>query len=276
MVSVKKNRVYAWTAEPLPEGLVKDGIILEPQPVGVIIDNLFNSLNLKRNRVICTITGLPFIYRTIRMPVVWGGIPEESIQREARREMSLTADDMQIFWHATEEYPEKERDYFVIGVPNNALEPLLSALNGARIKPYEADIKPLALARAAGQQNALIVSLEHNCIDIIAVANGLVRVMHSFSPALTVEDYTGILNEIVDGLSMTVKSLEKDFPGMEMPDEAPVLLAGQIDSSEDLLNLLRQVTGREVRLLESALETPPDFPAGLFAAGLGLAVKKTG
>jgi Tfp pilus assembly PilM family ATPase len=273
VVSMKKNRVRQWGSERLPEGLVKDGIILEPQSLGVIIDKLFKDLNLDRSRVVCTVTGLPFIYRTIRMPVVWGGIQDETIQREARREMSLTGDDMQIFWQPTEEYPDKERDYFVLGVPRNSIEPLQSALNGAGISSFAADIKPLALARAAGFHDALIVSLEHNCIDIIAVANGLVRVMHSLSPALEVEDYTGVLNEIVDGLNMTVKSLEMDFPDISMPAEAPVLLAGQVASSDGLLKLLQEATGRDTNLLEPPLETPPDLPPGLYNAALGLISK---
>jgi Tfp pilus assembly PilM family ATPase len=41
VISVRRNKIRKWGSEPLRDGLVKDGIILEPQTLGLIIDNLF-------------------------------------------------------------------------------------------------------------------------------------------------------------------------------------------------------------------------------------------
>ncbi len=274
-VMVKGGRARIWGSAELPEGLVRTGTILEPRTVSVIISDLFRELKLPRKRVICTVTGLPFIYRTITLPTAGRKTPVEAIEREARREMSLSEEDMYLSWQTAETHPEsQETDYFVLGVPRASFNPLVETLNLAGIKPTAVDIKPLALARAAGVGDAIIVSLEKDYFDIVLAAQGRMRVLHSVTPRARSQDITGIIHEVVDGLNKAVKSFGRDFPQNTLEDETPILLTGALAADEQMVELVRNTTGRPASFLPPPLEAPPEMPPGLYTAALGLALKK--
>jgi Tfp pilus assembly protein PilN len=274
IIAANKKRIKKWSSTPLPEGVVKAGIVREPQVLSVIIDNIFDSLSLKRNRVICNVTGLPFIYRTVSLPGT-ERIPAEAIERESRREMSLAKEDMYLSWQVSETHPDtKEVDYFVLGVPRTSLDPLVLALSKARIKPYIIDIKPLALAREASLKDTLVVSLEKGYFDVVVVADGWVRVIHSVNPSNKSGEGIGLVTEIVDALNKAIKSFERDFPKISLPADTPILLSGELSSDKSLPLLVREASGHPVNIITSSLNTPADMPVRLFAAALGLASKK--
>jgi hypothetical protein len=274
VLAARGKKIVRWYSTPVPEDVVKGGIIREPQAMGVILDNLFKTLKLSRDHVICSVTGLPFIYRTLRMPGT-ERISNEAIEREARREMSLSTEDMFLAWQAAETHPDtKELDYFVVGVPRTALSSLVETLSKARIKAYMIDVKPLALARAVSQLNALIVSLEKDYFDVVVVANGLVRVIHSINPSGKSSDVFGLVNEVEDALNKAVKSFERDFPGMSLPADTPVLLAGKYASDSRLPLMVQEGTRRPVRIIAANIPAPSALPVEQFAGTLGLLGKK--
>jgi Tfp pilus assembly protein PilN len=274
VVSIESGKITKWKSEPLPEGLLKAGTITEPQPVSIIIDNLFKNLGLSRKKVICCITGLPFIYRTISMPGTGKEVIDEAIERAARKEMSLSEEDMYLSWQSIEEHVDKkETDYFVVGVPKTSLNPLLKTLALAKVTPISIDTKPLALARTAASENALIVSLEKNYFDITLVAKGVARVIHSFSPSVNADDTQSIVTELVDGLNKAVKSFYREFPQNALPPETPIFLSGELASDRDMLNQVKEATGHPTGIIKSTEETPAEMPIKLFAANIGLALK---
>jgi Tfp pilus assembly protein PilN len=276
VMAVSRGKFEKWATAALPEGVVKSGIIREPQAMGVILDNLFKSLKLKKNHVICAVTGLPFIYRTVSMPGT-ERIPTEAIERESRREMSLGEEDMYLTWQVTETHQTtKEIDYFVLGIPRTSLNPLVEALSHAGIKQYTIDIKPLALARAAALKEALIVSLEQDNIDIVVVADGLVRVIHSFNPGEQYANTIGLVNEIADGLNKATKAFERDFPQKTLPAETPVLLSGKVNADDPLLALVQKAVGRQAIMIAPSLNAPAGGTIGPYAAVIGLVSKKIG
>jgi Tfp pilus assembly PilM family ATPase/Tfp pilus assembly protein PilN len=276
VISVRGSQVRKWMSSPIPEGAVKDGMILEPHTVSVIIDNLFKSLKLNKNKVICSLTGLPFIYRVISMPRDEHAVSDEAIERAARQEMSLTQEDMHLLWQATEAKPDSlEMDYFVLGVPRNSLKPLEDTLYRAGIKPFIIDVKPLALARAASVRDGLIISAEKSYYDIVIVSGGLVRVMHSVSPGSKSTDKVSMVNDIIDGLNKAIKSFNRDFPQHELESDIPMLLAGEVSSDSEIVSLMQEATGHPVSIIDPVLEVPAELPKEIYAAALGLAAKKT-
>ncbi len=49
LISVFHNKLVKAGAEQLKEGVVKNGIVQEPQTLGLVIENLFKSLQLSRD-----------------------------------------------------------------------------------------------------------------------------------------------------------------------------------------------------------------------------------
>ncbi len=276
LIVVKRNKIIKWISTPLPDNLIKRGTIIEPRALGVIIDNLFTTHKLARYRVMCILTGLPFIYRTIDLPGIEGKVPVEAIERESRREMSVTKEDMYLSWQATEIHTDnKETDFFVLGIPKSSLNPLLDTLTKAKIKPYRIEIKPLALARAASSKDAVIVSLEKGYYDIIIISNGLVRVLHSVNSSIDADDTAGIVNELADELTKTIKSFSRDPMGSNFPSDSPIFLFGALASNNEVLRLLEKTIGRSTGILKPSIETPPEMPSELFASTIGLVLKKS-
>ena len=280
VMSIAGNKISRWGSAPLPEGLVKDGIIQDPEAASVIMANLFESLKLSRNRVICTITGLPFLYRTISMPGKDKDLDRDAIARAARKEMSLTGEDMYLLSQAMGEQPDKgETEYFVLGVPKISFQPVLDTLKLAKINQYIVGVKPLALARAASLQNVCVASLEKNYFDIVLVANGRVRVIHSISPSVNPEDQLGIINEFVDGFSKAVKSFNRDFPQDNLSGDTPILLAGELSSKKGFSAMVQEATGHPASIFAPSTDIvaniPAEMSAGLYMAAIGLVLKKT-
>jgi Tfp pilus assembly protein PilN len=271
VVSFQNDKIKKWMSSPIPAGLIKDGVIQDPQAIGVIIDALFHSLKLRRKGILCTITGLPFIYRTIIMPGTNNKIKVEAIERAARNEMSVAEEDMYLVWQPVAPHQNQiETEYFVVGVPRIALNPFLAALSRGRIKPARMDIKPLALARCAACQDALIISLEKEYFDIVLIYGGLVKVVHSFGNTIKSADIMGLINELVDGMNIAIKSFSRDFPKSTLAADAPILLSGHLASNDAVLQVVQEATGHPVSILNSVLQIPTGLPPELYAATLGL------
>jgi hypothetical protein len=276
MVSIRRDKVEKWSSAPLREGMIKDGIIVSPQDLSLLLEDLFTSLALPRSRVVCTITGLPFSYRTIVMPDANGSIVQEAIERAARKEMSINEPDMYIFWKAVLRHPEKkETDCFVVAVPKIAVRPLADALAKAQVKQYELDIKPLALARLASAPSAVIISLEKKYIDVVVVADGSVKTLYSFPPLNAAGDRDRIAVDVVNGLDKTLNSYNHDYPGSPLPADLPILVSGELANDSAMLARLTELSGHPVLPFETPVVLPTDFSLASYAANLGLILKKS-
>jgi type IV pilus assembly protein PilM len=275
VVAVRGNKVDKFASSPLPDGAVKDGMILEPQTVTVIIDNMFNSLNLSKKHVITSVTGLPFIYRTVTMPKGGQRIPDEAVERAAKKEMSLSRDDMFLLWEETKTPKDEETDFFVLGVPKNFIKPVTDTLNGSNIKPYVMDVRPLALARALALKEGLIVSLEKSYFDIVVIFEGAVRILHGFIPVSKPEALSGLVNELIDGLNMAVKSFNRDYPQNTLAPDTPIYLTGALAANTDMAGMVQESTGHPVNILKpAAIDLPDDMSPELYAGSIGLILKR--
>ncbi|MCK4274719.1 MAG: hypothetical protein KAW90_07475, partial [Dehalococcoidales bacterium] len=68
VLSLKGRQVKRWGSTELAGGLVRDGLVLQPQAVGEAIDALFKSTKIPRENVIISLAGLSFTYRFLSLP----------------------------------------------------------------------------------------------------------------------------------------------------------------------------------------------------------------
>jgi hypothetical protein len=276
VMSVRRNQVEQWKTVPLREGLIKDGIIIDTQDLSLVLQDLFTSQKLPRKRVICSITGLPFSYRTISMPNTGKAVTQEAIERAARKEMSITEPDMFIFWQKTGwNAQSKETDYFVAVVPKVAVLPLNATLAKARLKPYHLDLKPLALARLASVPVAMLLSLEKKYIDVVIVADGGLKTLYSFPPQNSAGVGMNLVQEAISGLDKALKSYDHDYPSSPLPADTPLLVCGELSSGEGILKTLTEASGHPAAYFESPAALPAGLSIALCAANLGLILKRS-
>ena len=273
LLSVRGRQVKKWGSMPLAPGLVRDGLILQPKAVGAAIDDLFKSTKVPKKQVITSVTGLSFTYRVLSLPRMKSAFLEEAIQRAARKEMPLPLEELYLSWQAIGSEHD-ELDFFVLGVPRNLIDALVQTLAEAGVKTYLIDLKPLALARAASRENALIVALEPGCFDIVLVADGIPAIMHTITPrgeGASIEDN---IRRITDELSKTVEFYNSSHPENPLSPTTPLLLTGELSADAAASKLIQAEIGYPVELLVPSLKFPPDLPIALYATNMGLALKK--
>jgi type IV pilus assembly protein PilM len=273
ILTVKGRQVNKWESLPLNSGLVRDGLILQPQAVGETIDTLFKSIKAPGEKVITSLTGLSFTYRFLNLPRMKPALLEEAVQRAARKEISVPLEELYLSWQLIGG-KEDELTFFVLGIPRNLIDAMIKTLTVAGLEPYLMDLKPLALARAANRGDSIIASLEPDCFDIVFIADGIPKVMHTISPrgeGATLEDN---IQRLADELTKTATFYLSSHPDNRLSPETPLLLTGELAAETTTSGLLQAEIEYPVEPLIPPLEFPPDLPVALYAANMGLALKK--
>lgn len=274
VLSLKGRQVKKWGNLALAEGLVRDSLILQPQVVGEAIDALFKSTRIPRENVIVSLAGLSFTYRFLSLPRMKPALLEEAILRAARKEISLPLDELYLSWQVLPGKGE-EQDFFILGVPRNLVDVVLQTLTIAGAEPYMMDLRPLALARAANRGDAIVVNLQPDCFDIVFIASGIPKVIHTISPGsegATLEDN---IRRLADELSKTVAFYQSSHPESQLSPSTPLLLTGELAAEAPATGLLQAEIEYPVEPLVPPVEFPPELPVAAYAASIGLALKKT-
>ncbi|MCD6359173.1 MAG: hypothetical protein J7L90_04395, partial [Dehalococcoidia bacterium] len=169
---------------------------------------------------------------------------------------------------------KREIDVFVVGVQRNLVNAVIDTLKQAGIKPYIMGLRPLSLARAANCGNALIVDLEPGHFDIILVAGGVPAIIHTVTPRselATLEDnIRGLTNELTKAMDF----YNNGHPEEPVKSTTPLFLTGELSTDDIATELIRTETGYPLETLKAPLLFPDQFPAALYAANMGLVLKK--
>ncbi|MFC1870030.1 pilus assembly protein PilM [Chloroflexota bacterium] len=272
LLSVKGQQINAWKSTSLPPGLVKDGLITKPKVVGTVIGSLLKAAKVTNEQVIISLAGLPFTYRFINLPRMNHDSQREAIERAARKEMQLPLEELYLSWDAVASSRDQQ-DFFILGIPRNIVDAAVETLEEAGIKAYIMDIKPLALARAANQGDAIIVDLEPDCFDITIVANGRVSTMHTAVPRGegSIVEYN--IQRLSDELSKTVQFYNDNHPQSPLDLTTPLLLTGGLATEAGTTELIENATGYKVEPLTPPFKLPHDLPLAEYATNIGLAMK---
>ena len=274
ILSVKGRHVKKWGSLPLTNGLVRDGAILQPEAVGEAIDTLFKSAQVPKERVITSLTGLSFTYRFLNLPRMKPKLVEEAIQHAAKKEIPLPLDELYLSWQFLGDKGD-EQTFMILGVPRNLVDTLVQTLTAARLEPYLMDLKPLALARAANRGDAIVADLDPDLFDIVFIANGVPAIMYTINPrgeGATLEDNVRRLSDELTKMAAYQRSTHPENP---LSAATPLLLTGELSQDATTSGLLQTEVEYPVEPLIPPLEFPPDLPVALYAANMGLALKKS-
>jgi Tfp pilus assembly PilM family ATPase len=163
------------TLEP---GLVKDGLILDIAAVSQHIKDLFTSNGITEKQVIASITGIHSVYRLAKLPKLKSAAMEEAVLHEMTRSMPLPLEQIYPSWQANPA-PSNEVMVSMIALPRNSADALVATLKQAGLSCRDFDLRPLAVARAAGDPDALVINIQLTSFDIVIMAGGLPRIIRS-------------------------------------------------------------------------------------------------
>jgi hypothetical protein len=273
LLSLRGSEIKKWGSMPLPPGLVKDGLILKPKVVGTVINSLFKSAGITKKNVIVSLTGLSFVHRFLTLPKMESNSLHEAIRRSAGKEMLLSLDDLYLCGQVISK-KTNEIDFIVFGVPRNPIDVLRQALREADIETYTIDLNPLALARVARRQKVIIVNLEPECFDIVLVADGIPKVMHTITPAETGVTTAEKSRRLADELAKIIEFYNNNDPQNPIDVNTSILVTGELSTDITDRELRIEDTGYSIEPLKTPVHLPEDLPSADFSTNIGLALRE--
>jgi len=267
------GRVVAWEETPLEEGLVKEGVIADPERVGGALRGLLKSDPVLGTKLIASVTGLRSIPRLLELPHMSPQEMDAAVFREAKREMPVPLADIYLSWQSLEKHDGHQR-IFALGVPRDTLDPLLRALTLAGGRPYAVDIKPLALARAVNRRDAIVANVEPESADIIVVADGMPAIMRTVASRGGGSDTEASIDRFRGELARTVKFYDDTHRQETLPADTPLFITGSLAPEAVEAGPAEGQPRFPVEPLAPPLECPPGLPIHSYAVNIGLALKE--
>lgn len=256
-----------------PEGLINNGLILQPDTIASQIKSLFSSNSLPKDKVICSINGLPFSYRLFTLPKMEPAAFDEAVARVIRKEMPISPDEMYLLWQA---YPMANNEWQVLvaGITRQPVDNLIKTLSAAGIRPYFLDLQHLSLARLTGESDAIIIECEKDYSNIVMLVGGVPQALHivpSLGPQAAVQDE---IRQVVGRLSKMVNFYNGNHLKNPIKDTAKILLTGELVNDNNIIELVRQEVNYPVELLTPPQKEIPDLPINEFAVNAGSLLMK--
>jgi Tfp pilus assembly PilM family ATPase/Tfp pilus assembly protein PilN len=251
-----------------PEGLINNGLILQPDAIASQIKSMFTTNSLPKDRVICSINGLPFSYRLFTLPKMETAAFNEAILREIRKEMPISPEEMYLLWQA---YPAGKNEWKVLvaGITRQPIDNLIKTLLAAGIKPYYLDLQHLSLARLTNENDAIIVECEKDYSNIVMLVEGVPQALHiipSMGPEAALQDE---VRQISSKLTKLVNFYNSNHPKNPIKDTAKVLLTGELVNDIKVVELIRQEVTYSVEVLTPVDNVKSGLPLHDYAVNAG-------
>lgn len=274
LLVAKGKKVTDWGVEPLEAGVVHDGVVADPQAVGMQVRSLLASHHVGNGKLVASLTGQRCVSRILDFPQMSERLLEEAIPREMKREMPVPLEQMCLSSQVIGAENGQLR-VFALGVSRDVLGPLLEAIKLSGRKPHSMDIKPLALVRAVGRSDALIADLEPDSVDIIVVRGGIPATIRTVSLRREAGEIEDKFHWLGEELTRTVKFYSDTHREDPLPPSTPVCLTGSLAEGVASSGIVAASVGYPVEPLAPALDCPPDLPVAMFMVNIGLALKET-
>ncbi len=266
VLGCRSGRVEFWLSVPFDSSLLKDGFVADPLSMGQTIANAFRHRNLPTRHVICAVPAYGSSIRSFRIPRIAGHL-ESVVPREARRLMGSGTDAMHLSWQSLGTQGGQEQ-IFAAATPRRPLEVMAEALQLAGIPPSVMELKPLALARAANQPNAIVLNAECNSVDVVVVRDGVPRAIRSLYCEAEAEE---LLASLMAEATAAVDQVKQE---MSLPADSKLFLTGDLASREGMAYLVESWMGQPPSPLAPPLGMPKEFPVARFAVNVGLALRE--
>ena len=272
LVSFYKDSIESWDSVPFDPQLLRMGQVADPEGLGNVIKGALEEIEASKSQIVCSPPGLRIISRIITLPSVNTKELATIVPREVRRLMTVSEEDNQIYWQALPS-ETSQTPVLVLAVSKDALNNFMETLRIGGVRPHNIDLKPMALARAVNQQDAIIANGESNSVELVIVVNDVpVQIRSIFlGEGVVTQDYA--VGRISDELVRTITTYNEINSENPLDPEVPIFLCGAMATSVPFALNVAALTGRTVQPLEPPIPCPEDFPLAKFMVNVGLILK---
>ncbi len=268
------SQIQQWAEMQFEPGLIENNAIVDEEAVAQKIKQLLDIQAIKTRKVFVGISGIRCLTRPILLPKLPKEILDEAVRREAERLLPVPLDELYLTWQ-TIPGPEDKTQVFLAAIPRGTVNPLMNVITQAGFKPVFMDLKPLLLARLAGEETAIMVDVQGMDFDIIVMVNGVPQPIRSIpfpGENLSWQDKLPIIR---DELDRTITFYNTNNPETAVENDVPVYVSGQLGDEAEFCRMLSQEIQRNAVSIPSQIDVPEGFDSSMYMANISLALQDT-
>jgi type IV pilus assembly protein PilM len=272
MLAVRGGRVIDWCEIALEDGAVREGVVVDGDSVSAALKQALNSQPMMGAKLITSVTGFRSISRILELPKMKPDLLDAAVMREAKREMPVPMEDVHLSWQPLDTLDENQR-FFALAVPRDVLDPLLKALLSAKRHPYAVDTKPLALARVANREEAIIADIEPFSADFVLVVKRVPVIMRTVVEPGDTSSEPGRVERFRDELARTIKFYNDTHRLEPLNPSTPVFLTGSL-ARQVVVAPPESLAPHKFYRIAPPFACPRELPVESYAVNFGLAMKE--
>jgi hypothetical protein len=266
MMVVKGRRVETAMSLPLGPGLVHDGVVTDTATVSRHISELLSAQGIKEKKVLVSISGIHSIYRTVNIPKLPKNLLDEAAMREAERAMPVPLNELYTSWQAIS-MSDIETTLCIVGLPRNTVDAMLETLRQAGLQPEAIDVRPLAIARVADEQNAIIMNVQQTGFDIVIMIDGIPVLLRSLSFPASAASIPDKISEAKEELERTIAFHNSSHKESPITNNTAAFISGELG------DMLAGTIEYRAKPLPQLLSYSSSLNANEYATNIGLALK---
>jgi len=267
------RRPKEWARQPLGQGMVRDGNIVDEEGVASELRRLWAKHGFTPHRVIAGISGINCMYRFLTLPELPSDVLPEAVTREASRAFGVPLEQLYVSWQKIAGNPG-ETVVYAAASARSTIDALVRTLRKANLNPHVLDIAPLAISRATAKPNALIVDLETASLDIVVKIASMPEVVRTV-PLTPSDDPSTSVGVIREELQRAVTFYNSGHPDYPVPEDTPILVAGLLGEAKDVWQDLLGRAQRPIDVIPCEAEAVEGFAPYEYVPNIGLALKET-
>jgi len=272
ILNASGKKVDKWDNVSFDSHLVKDGLITDAAQMGQTIKEALKERHLSTKNVRWSLPSIGSASQIVTLPQGSKAKTEVLVQREARRTLSVSPETSYLNWQLLPKVGTEQQAY-VVASPRELIRTLLETCKIAGVSIGSIDLKALALARAVGQENAIIADGEANSVEIIIMLGSIPSLMRGVWIREKDLDTGRVSALLLQQLASTIEYHNDMSRSTPLPSDVPVYLTGEAALNPELAQRVNTLSSRTVASLEPPLTYPEHFPLSLYMTNIGLTLK---
>lgn len=230
----------------LPEGVIDDGTLNDPDVVGKVITELFKNLKIKKKKIGFSISGYSVIVKKVNLAVMSEEELEEHIQTEAEQYIPFDIDDVYLDFQdlKTNDADSERTDVMLVAAKKEIVNDYLEMFENLKLKPVIVDVDGFALENTyeynyPKNENVALVDIGASKMNINIISKGV----------------SVVARDIVVGSRQLTEQIQAVFD-LEF-EEAEALKLGHIpagDKQEDIADIFSTTCTQWVLEIKKAID----------------------
>lgn len=293
----KKPVIVSLGKVRLPEGVVKEGCLVNPAQFGASLERLFSENSFKSREVIFGVNNQDVIVRFATFPKVPEDKIRSMIQFQAQDYIPVSLEELELDYIVVNEKKTDEGEFInviLVGARKRMLYDYIEAFNQAKVSLREIDSTMLAMGRAAllesNDGTFALVCFNHDIGNILIFKDGILGMARSVSISQIHESALSSgfnsedkINMISDVLLSEIKASVSYFMMQNKQSIEKIFILGTNSSQERISSKLKEKTELNVKVLDSYRNIEKKFKANSnnynsseYIAAISLAIKGLG